>query len=52
MPSFLERGMAVMPRSARFMRFLAVLMLVAGSCDGVSRTYGEHNQGQETRQRT
>src|ERR1700730_16608523 len=52
MSGFLERHMAVMPCSARFVRFLAVLMLVAGPCDGVGRTYGEHSQGQETRQRT
>src|ERR1700676_2674899 len=45
MRSFLERRMAVMPRSARLMRFLAVLMLVAGACYGVSRAYGEHSQG-------
>jgi hypothetical protein len=53
MPGLLERRVAVVvPRSGRFMRLLAVLMLMAGPCDSVGRTQSEHSQGQETGQRT
>jgi hypothetical protein len=52
MPRFLMRRSAVVSGSGRFMRLLALMMRMAGPCYGVSRTYGEHSQGQETPQLT
>src|ERR1700688_64722 len=48
MPSFRERGVAVVPHPGRFLRLLGLLRLAAAPCNSISRTYREHRQDQET----
>jgi hypothetical protein len=52
MSSFLVRRIAVVPRSARFMRLPGVRSLMVGPCHGGSRTHGEQSRNKETGQRT